>query len=165
MPHRVPKWNGPLPFWEEKILENATSHKRNQISAQKFVLKNIANLRTCCALRGNLAHARCLKIIPQIVLRFGTSLALHVCAMKILGQHKEFSSRPSRNSIFDMRDLDAVANRQIFNGGILVLLLALVVIALIGCGFAGTPPKLPPPTLTLLTIVTVARTVAVPATA
>jgi len=46
-----------------------------------------------------------------------------------------------------MRDLDADPNRQIFIGGILVLLLALVVIALIGCGFAGTPPKPPPPTV------------------
>jgi hypothetical protein len=67
--------------------------------------------------------------------------------MRILGQHKEFSSCPLRNSIFNMLDLDAVANRQIFIGGILVLLLALVVIALIGCGFAGTPPKPPPPTV------------------
>ena len=67
--------------------------------------------------------------------------------MKILGQHKEFSLRRSRNSIFGMRDLDADVNRQIFIGGILVLLLALVVMALIGCGFAGTPPKPPPPTV------------------
>jgi hypothetical protein len=65
--------------------------------------------------------------------------------MKILGQRKEFSPRRSRNSNFNMSDLDAVANRQIFIGGILVLLLALVVIALIGCGYAGTPPKPPPP--------------------
>jgi hypothetical protein len=65
--------------------------------------------------------------------------------MKILGQHKEFNSRPSRNSILNMRDLDADANRQILISGILVLLLALVVIALIGCGYAGTPPKPPPP--------------------
>jgi hypothetical protein len=67
--------------------------------------------------------------------------------MKILGQHKEFTSRPSRNSNFSMPDLDAVANRHILIGGILALLLALVVIALIGCGFAGTPPKPPPPTV------------------
>jgi len=80
------------------------------------------------------------------VLRFGTPIALLIFVMIVSEPNKQWSNRPH----------DLSSNFRVFHGPVRVLarkisLIAasIVLIALVGCGFAGSPPGPPPPNVTV----------------
>jgi hypothetical protein len=77
--------------------------------------------------------------------RFGTHLALVVCAMKISVECNWLNSRLSRISEFLICDEKAGRDPKILRLGILTTLSALFAIHISGCGYAFAPPKPPPP--------------------
>ena len=80
------------------------------------------------------------------MLRFGTPIALLIFVMIVSEPNKQWSNRPH----------DLSSNFRVFHGPVRVLarkisLIAasIVLIALVGCGFAGSPPGPPPPNVTV----------------
>jgi hypothetical protein len=80
------------------------------------------------------------------VLRFGTPIALLIFVMIVSEPNKQWSNRPH----------DLSSNFRVFHGPVRVLarkisliVASIFLIALVGCGFAGSPPGPPPPNVTV----------------
>jgi hypothetical protein len=80
------------------------------------------------------------------VLRFGTPIALLIFVMIVSEPNKQWSNRPH----------DLSSNFRVFHGPVRVLarkisliVASIFLIALAGCGFAGSPPRPPPPSVTV----------------
>jgi hypothetical protein len=79
--------------------------------------------------------------------RFGTPIALLVFAMIVSANLK--SSRSDRPRGLNSNFAALRVGRHLFTRKISRSMLSVLLIALVGCGFAGTPPSPPPPTVTV----------------
>src|SRR5271154_6783893 len=114
------------------------SHPRKSCPlTQKFLPeKHVTSLRIAAYIK-NLASGNARKAVSQNVPRFGTPIALLILVLIVSAQLKKPRSNGQRNLNSNLRVFDAFARglaRKVSS-----IAAPIVLIALAGCGFAGTP--------------------------